>query len=75
MATHLTPAEIRYQQDHIGDDARANVIAANAACLPLACIAVALRFGCRRMSRIKYELDDWLILAALVGSFVSLDTK
>jgi len=66
MATVLTPAEIRYQEDHINDNAVPNVIATNAACFSLAVIAVALRFACRRIKRIKYEADDWLILAGLV---------
>jgi len=66
MATVLTPAEIRNQEDHISDNAVPNVIATNAACLSLAAIAVALRFICRRLKRIKYEADDWLILAGLV---------
>ena len=66
MATVLSPAETRYQEDRISDNAVPNIIAANAACLSLACIAVALRFICRKSSQMKLEADDWLILAALV---------
>ena len=39
---------------------------ANVVCFTIACIAVALRFLARRMARIRYEIDDWLILVALV---------
>ena len=66
MATVLTPAEIRYQEDHINDNGVPSVIAVNAACFSLAAIAVALRFTCRRIKRIKYDADDWLMLAGLV---------
>lgn len=77
MATPLTPAEMQHQQDHLNDDAKPNIIVANVVCLSLACVAVALRFICRRMSGIKYELDDWLILASLVSpsSCVQLERR
>ena len=39
---------------------------ANVVCFTIACIAVALGFLARRMARIRYEVDDWLILVALV---------
>ena len=68
MATVLTPAEIHHQQDHINDNAVPTIIAANVVCFSLAFVAVALRFVCRKVSKIKYEADDWLILASLVSS-------
>lgn len=51
---------------HISDDKSANIIAANAVCFTIACIAVVLRFQARRMAMIQYQADDWLILAGLV---------
>ena len=61
-----TPAEILYQEKHISDNEVPNIIATNAICFPIACTAVLLRFISRRMSKIKYEADDWLIVAGLV---------
>lgn len=66
MASMPTPAEIIHQEKHISDDKIPNIIAANAICFPIACIAVLLRFVSRRMSKIKYEADDWLIIAGLL---------
>ena len=71
MASMPTPAEIIHQEKHISDDKIPNIIAANAICFPIACIAVLLRFVSRRMSKIKYEADDWLIIAGLVRLFPS----
>ena len=66
MATMLTPAEIQDQMAHSSDNKAPDIIAANVVCLTIACIAVALRFQARRVARIRYEEDDWLILAGLV---------
>ena len=66
MATVPTSAELQYQRDHIEDTRVPGLIASNVVCLVIATTAVALRFLCRQMGRIKYEYDDWLILAALV---------
>ena len=66
MATMPTLAELEWQEMHISDDMRPNLIAAYTVCFAIACIAVALRFQARRMAMIKYELDDWLILVGLV---------
>lgn len=65
MASIPTPAEIEEQEMHISDNMVPNIIAANAVCFTIACISVALRFQARRMARIKYEADDWLIVAGL----------
>ena len=67
MATVPTPAEVKYQQEHIEENRVANLIAANAACLTLAFIFVGLRFYSRWMRRIKCEADDWLVVAGLVS--------
>ena len=66
MASMPTPAEILYQEKHISDTKVPDIIATNAICFPIACIAVLLRFISRRRSKIEYEADDWLIVAGLV---------
>lgn len=66
MASMPSPAEILYQEKHISDNKVPNIIATNAICFPIACTAVLLRFVSRRSSKIKYEADDWLIVAGLV---------
>lgn len=45
-----------------------SLLASNIICLTLATIAVALRFLSWRMGRIKYQYDDWFIVAGLILS-------
>ena len=66
MASLPTPQEIAYQEAHINDDKSGSIIAASATCYAIGIIAVALRFLSRRISRIRYEWDDWLCVAGLV---------
>ena len=66
MASLPTPQEIAYQEAHITDDRAGSIIAANAICYAIGIVAVALRFLSRRISKIKYEWDDWLVVAGLV---------
>ena len=66
MATIPTPAELQYQRAHINDNLVPSLLASNIVCLTLATVAVALRFVCRWVSNIKYQYDDWLIVAGLV---------
>ena len=61
-----SPAKILYEQQHITDDRSAPLIAANVVCVSLALIAVCMRFTSRRLAKIKYEADDWLIIIGLV---------
>ena len=61
-----TPAEIEEQMLHVSDNMVPSIIAVNVVCLTIACIAIALRFQARRVARIRYEADDWLILVGLV---------
>lgn len=72
MASIPTPGEIEEQEMHISDDMSLNIILANAICFTIACIAVVLRFQARRMGMIRYEADDWLILAGLVRRMILL---
>lgn len=60
-----SPAKILYEQQHITDDRSAPLIAANVVCVSLALIAVCMRFTSRRLAKIKYEADDWLIIIGL----------
>ncbi|KAK0510708.1 hypothetical protein JMJ35_007140 [Cladonia borealis] len=60
-----SPAKILYEQQHITDDRSAALIAANVVCVSLAFIAVCMRFTSRRMAKIKYKADDWLIISGL----------
>ena len=66
MATMPTPAELMDQELHINDTMVPNIIATNAICFTIACIAVVLRFQARRMARVRYAADDWLIVVGLV---------
>ena len=68
MASIPTPQEIAYQVAHITDDKAGSIIAANVVCYTVGIIAVALRFLSRRISKIRYEWDDWLCVAGLVRS-------
>ena len=65
MATHLSPADIFYQKQHIAEDKRPDIIASHVICFSLACIAVCLRFLSRRLAKIQYGADDLLIVVAL----------
>ena len=66
MATIPPPAEVEWQEMHISDSLVPDIIAVNAVCFTIACVSVALRFVSRRMAKVKYGLDDWLVLASLV---------
>ncbi len=66
MASIPTPAEIQYQEKHAFDTQVPNIIATNAICFPIACTTVLLRFLSRRMSKIRYEADDWLVILGLL---------
>ena len=68
----LTPAEILYQQQHIGDDLRADIAVCNGMCLGIAVVAVILRFVCRRIARVPLGMDDWTVVIALVHSLTGL---
>ena len=66
MASLPSPAELQWQELHAKDNAVPSVIAANVIGFSLACIAVILRFVARRVAKIKYQIDDWLIIVGLV---------
>lgn len=66
MATMPSPAELMEQEKHVSDTMVPDIIAVNVACFTIACVGVILRFVARRMARVRYEADDWLIVVALV---------
>ena len=66
MASLPSPAELQWQELHAKDNAVPSIVAANVAGFSLACIAVVLRFVARRVAKIKYQIDDWLIIVGLV---------
>ena len=62
-----TPAEIKYQIEHIHENRSPDIIASHVICFALACIAVTMRFISRRIGKNAVRADDWLIVAALVS--------
>ena len=68
----LSPTEIQYELEHIGQDRAPNIIVTYATCLSLACIAVVLRFVARRTSRAPFQADDLTIFIALVRNTITL---
>ena len=63
----LTPAEIQYYKAHANDTRQPNMIATAVCGLVVAYVGVFLRFMARRKSAAGFGIDDWLIVAALVG--------
>ena len=66
MAEVPSPTEIIWQEKHINDNKVPDIIAVNAVCFTIACIAIVLRFLARRKARVTYGLDDWLIIVGWV---------
>lgn len=63
----FTDEQLAYFMAHKDDDQRPNLIATVATCLVIPYGAVILRIVCRRRMRAPLLLDDWLIIAAMVG--------
>lgn len=66
MAIVPSKADILYQKQHVYDNRGPAIIASHVICFSLASIAVVLRFVSRKIARVKYEADDWLIVGGLV---------
>ena len=62
-----SPTEVQYMKQHIQDDKHQQVIISSAVCLVAVYLAVSLRFYARYIARVKYGMDDWFILMALVS--------
>lgn len=71
MATIPSTAELQDQILHIDDNAVPDIIAVNVVCFTIACVSVILRFLARRIARVKYAVDDGLIVAGLVRLVLS----
>ena len=63
-----TPSQIQYQFQHIHDDRTKDIIISHAIVLPLAVLAVLLRFISRRLCKTQILADDIMIVVALVIS-------
>lgn len=63
----LPAAEIEYQEQHASDNRQPDIIVAVTICLTAAVLSVGLRLVARRILRTPLQLDDWLILVALVS--------
>ena len=61
----LPASAIQYQEEHINETKKPNLIAASAICLSAAYVAVALRFVARRIARNALGADDYTIVVAL----------
>lgn len=67
MSSTLTPEKFQYYEAHADDTRQPHMIATAVCGLIVACVAVSLRFIARRKSATDFRVDDWLIVAALVG--------
>lgn len=65
----LIAEDIKYQQDHRGQNRTADIVAANVVMLAAAYVAVALRFISRRIIHAKLQADDGMIMLGLVMAF------
>ena len=61
----LPPEEAQFQLEHVDDNIASRCIIASSVTLAVAIVAVILRFLSRRIKRVPYGADDWLMVAAL----------
>ncbi len=62
----LPPEEAQYQLAHVHDSKRKSIATAYIICLPIHILAVVMRFVSRRIGRVSYGADDWIMLLGLV---------
>ncbi len=62
----FSPSEIQYMESHVADNRSGQLYATNVVCAFAAYLAVVLRLIARSLTKARYGLDDWLIVAALV---------
>lgn len=67
-----TQAELAYMEEHIDDNKIPSIVVANVVCGLAAYSAVGVRLYARRLSGVKLGRDDYCIMAALVGCFLSV---
>ncbi|KZZ98907.1 hypothetical protein AAL_02458 [Moelleriella libera RCEF 2490] len=61
-----SPAQIAWMKEHVDDTRVPGMIAVTSICGVASIIFVSLRFIARRMARVKPQLNDWLLLVALI---------
>lgn len=61
-----TPSDVQWQLDHIHDTKSRDILISHIVVLPLAVVAVVLRFISRRMCKGPIKADDYMIILALV---------
>lgn len=62
-----SPAQIAWMKEHVDDTRVPGMIAVTSICGVASVFFVSLRFIARRMGRVKPQLNDWLLLVALVS--------
>lgn len=67
MAQLPTPSEIAWMKAHADDTRVPSIIATTSICGIASTVFVLLRFISRRMARLKPQLNDWLLVVALVS--------
>ena len=72
MASYIAPAELAYELAHYEDDRAPAIIGGSVALIAVASIAVVLRLLARKMKtrnskKLQWAMDDYMIVAALVG--------
>ena len=69
MPSPLSPAEIKYETEHIHDNRGPDIVISSAVCIALATAAVCLRLLARRLSRAAVLADDYMMIFALVSQW------
>jgi hypothetical protein len=64
-------AAIQYQLEHWGDDRGPAIIAGSVVLVVVTAIAVALRLVAQKMIKTKFDVDDYLIVVAMVRLYLS----
>ena len=66
MAAVIPKAELQYQLAHINQSSSSQIIAVNIALPILSTVVVLLRLYSRRLERIPWKADDFVVFSALV---------
>lgn len=61
-----------YQEAHINENQKTEIIAPSVIFLAIAYTALLLRYKSRRVSRLKFEADDWCVGLSLVGKVLPI---
>ena len=63
----FSPTEMQYMESHIDENRSGQIYATNVVCALAAYVAVLLRLIARSLTKARYGLDDWFIVAGLVS--------